>query len=588
MNAIGRVVGWLGRKAVVFAALVAAMLTHVVWSSGDVQAAWERSQTANARRAAQLDAIVYRAAEKRKGLAEQLRQLGDQAQKRSVAELDVQIAEAKGQHAQLSADQPSQLDVLLDTARLDLDAIRKEQERLLMIAFLDRKIDGLQKAADAARNYDAALDDLAREAARIAESSATVRQSRRAYRAAARSCRSATAAVANFDRSWLRTTFDRLPLQHRRIDLVRDRNARCSEAVVALMKLRRALEEVDRLRQSRTDTRQNIQRARAWIDDELPRTYEVLAREAAKERESAKRTITAYASWTWVHYGIGRVLKGAAIVLVLVVVTPFIVRLFCYFVLAPLAMRSPSIRLRVPEGRGAVVTPSEPSTTSVVVRLGEGEELLVRQDYLQTTGEAGRKGTQWWLDWRKPITSIVTGLFLLSRVRGDGAQASISATRDGLAEVTILTVPEGASCVLQPRALAALVQPIRNSLRITSHWRLGSLNAWLTLQLRYLVFHGPVRLVLKGGRGVRVQAAEQGQILGQEQLVGFSTDLAYSVTRTEFFWLYFLGREQLLKDRVLAGKGVLIVEEAPGTVRDGNVHRGLEGIVDAGMKVFGL
>lgn len=588
MDAIGRVIGWLGRKTVVFAALFAAMLAHVVWSSGDVQAAWERSQTANAKRAAHLDDIVRHAAERRNGLAEQLRQLGDHTRKRSVAELDVQIAEARVQHAQLSAAQPGQLDVLLDAARLDVDAIRKEQERLLMIAFLDRKIDGLQKAASVARDYDAALHDLAQKTALIAESSLALRQFGRAYSAAARSCRSATAAVASFDRSWLRTTFDRLPLQHRRLDLVRDRNARCSNAVVTATKLRRARETVDRLRQTRTDTGRKIRRVRAWIDDELPRTYEVLGREAAKERESADRTITAYASWTWVHYGIGRILKGAAIVLVLVIVTPFIVRLFCYFVLAPFAMRSPSIRLQVPEGRGAAVAPAASSTTSVAIRLRSDEELLVRQGFLQTTGAAGRKGTQWWLDWRKPITSLVTGLVLLSRLRGDGALATISATRDGLAEVAILTVPEGASCVLQPRALAALVQPIRDPLRITSHWRFGSLNAWLTLQLRYLVFHGPVRLVLKGGRGVRVQAAEQNQILGQEQLVGFSTDLAYSVTRTEFFWLYFLGREQLLKDRVLAGKGVLIVEEAPGTVREGNVRRGLEGMVDAGMKAFGL
>ena len=77
------------------------------------------------------------------------------------------------------------------------------------------------------------------------------------------------------------------------------------------------------------------------------------------------------------------------------------------------------------------------------------------------------------------------------------------------------------------------------------------------MQLRYVVFHGPARLVVKGGRGVRVERAERGRIFGQDQLVGFSTDFAYSVTRTETFWPYFLGREQLLKDRVADGVGVL-------------------------------
>ena len=242
----------------------------------------------------------------------------------------------------------------------------------------------------------------------------------------------------------------------------------------------------------------------------------------------------------------------------------------------------------MPAGMGNTIVPAAPSATSVAVRLQPGEELLVRQDYLQTSSDSGPKGTQWFLDWKKPITSLATGLTFLTRIRGEGETTTISATKDGLAEVTVVSLPTGSSCVLHPRAIAAVAQPVSQPLRIVSHWRLSSLNAWLTLQFRYLVFHGPARLVLKGGRGVRVEAAERGRVFGQDQLVGFSADLAYSVTRTETFWPYFVGREQLLKDRVIAGKGVLIVEEAPFTARNGGVRRGLEGMIDAGMKVFGL
>ncbi|MDQ3247350.1 MAG: hypothetical protein M3Q52_10775, partial [Pseudomonadota bacterium] len=140
-----------------------------------------------------------------------------------------------------------------------------------------------------------------------------------------------------------------------------------------------------------------------------------------------------------------------------------------------------------------------------------------------------------------------------------------------------------------PRALAAVVQRVDQPLKVTRHWRLASLHAWLTLQLRYLVFHGPAQLVIKGSRGVRVERAESGRIFGQLQLVGFSTDLAYTVRRTETFWPYLLGREQLLKDRVCDGHGVLIVEEAPMTGRrGGRAKGGLEGVFDAGLKAFGL
>jgi hypothetical protein len=124
---------------------------------------------------------------------------------------------------------------------------------------------------------------------------------------------------------------------------------------------------------------------------------------------------------------------------------------------------------------------------------------------------------------------------------------------------------------------------------ITSHWRLFSLNAWLTMQLRFIVFHGPGCLVVRGGRGVRVEPAAAGRIFGQDQLVGFSADLAYSVTRTETFAPYLFGREQLFKDKVEQGAGVLIIEEAPLAGRKGGeVRRGLEGAFDAGLKAVGL
>ena len=142
--------------------------------------------------------------------------------------------------------------------------------------------------------------------------------------------------------------------------------------------------------------------------------------------------------------------------------------------------------------------------------------------------------------------------------------------------------------MLHPRALVAVVKPSDHSLRITSHWRLFSLHAWLTLQLRYLMFHGPCRLVLKGGRGLRLEGAESGRIFGPDQLVGFSPDLAYTVARTETFWPYFMGRESLFKDRVDAGGGVVLIEEAPMGGGGRGARKGLEGAFDVALKAFGL
>ncbi|QJU58191.1 hypothetical protein HL653_10630 [Sphingomonas sp. AP4-R1] len=55
------------------------------------------------------------------------------------------------------------------------------------------------------------------------------------------------------------------------------------------------------------------------------------------------------------------------------------------------------------------------------------------------------------------------------------------------------------------------------------------------------------------------------------------------------FSSYLLGWEQLLKDRVEGGSGILILEEALGA-RWGRGHakHGIEGMIDAALKVFGL
>ena len=281
------------------------------------------------------------------------------------------------------------------------------------------------------------------------------------------------------------------------------------------------------------------------------------------------------------------IMAATALLMVGIILTPPLIRLFLYSVLAPLAQRRPPISLRHGEDVSHPVL-FQASATSVPVTLEVDEELLVRQGFLQSTSTKGHKRTRALLDWRHPFSSLASGLCFLTRIVGEGESTTISAVRDPLAEVAVLDLTHRGACVLHPRALVAVVKKTDRRLRVTSHWRLFSLHAWLTLQLRYLMFHGPCLLVLKGGRGIRVERAESGRLFGQDQLVGFSPDLAYTVARTETFWPYFLGRESLFKDRVDAGGGIVIIEEAPlGGGRSGP-RRGLEGALDIALKAVGL
>lgn len=272
--------------------------------------------------------------------------------------------------------------------------------------------------------------------------------------------------------------------------------------------------------------------------------------------------------------------------LVAATLVPFAYRVIAYHVLAPIAARWQPMRFG-PAGAPLPPPGAAQSAISLSILLGPDDEALVRQDYLQSSSLTGAKRTRWLLDWRHPLTSFASGMRFLTAVRGDGERVTLSAVKDPFAELAVLTLPQGTGCVLRPSALAGVVQAGGQPLRITSHWRIFSLPALLTWQWRYLAFHGPARLVVKGGRGVRVEPADRGRIVGEGQIIGFSTDLAYAVIRSETFWPYFFGREALLKDRLEAGSGVVLIEEAPLAGRSG-IRRGFEGMADAVLKLAGI
>lgn len=569
MLVIRRLFGWLTSKAILYVALVVAIL------AGAVVVPWVKAQWHDPARqlalAQQFERQVVGPLDaERDATQARLTKVGSEARAKSLNELTAAIVKAEGSKTAAIKARRGARDKAISLAMGKTDALLADGKRELEIQYLTAEIAGLSTARDRIKrgNILAALP------AGVEAARAQADQARAA-------CRATRLTFERSEARWqVRTTF-RLYDQDARRALKARMDQACGKSQAADRQQREA-------QQRRDLAVRAYQASQAWTETTIqPVTSDVEAW-IARTRVSANGSWGQKARLFAERIRVPAALQQAGYALVAIIISPFLIRLFCYFVLAPAAMRCPAVRLLATKEAEFAIPPAERSATSVGVRLAAGEELLVRSGYLQTTSDAGGKGTQWLLDSRHPITSLVTGLTFLTRIRGEGEITTVSAVRDPFAEVTVLTLPEGSACVLQPRALAAVVQPIGRRLRVTGHWRLRSLNAWLTMQLRYLVFHGPARLVLKGGRGVRVERAERGRILGQDQVVGFSTDLAYSVTRNETFWPYFLGREPLLRDRVAAGNGVLIVEEAPmAGRRPGEVPQGIEGLIDAGMKVFG-
>lgn len=313
-----------------------------------------------------------------------------------------------------------------------------------------------------------------------------------------------------------------------------------------------------------------VSRTLAGIDDDIGKSF--VGRTAHVVREQFPTALAIFAA---------------------ILLLPFAIDLFLYFVVAPLATRRPPIRL-LPELSGSVTgiagAEGRASGVSVPVVLGEHEELLIQPDYLQSTAVGARKNTKWLLNAAIPFSSLLSGMYLLTRVGPAGQEpVVVSATGDSHSEVGIIELGEDAAFVCQPRGLAGVIQDPRRPIRITRHWRLGTLQSWLTLQLRFLVFHGPGRLILKGGRGIRVEAPGSGRLINQAATLGFSANLAYATTRCETFMSYWRGKEDLFNDLFTGENGVYAYEEVPDPQRTAGIAgRGLRGIADTILKLFGV
>jgi hypothetical protein len=230
-----------------------------------------------------------------------------------------------------------------------------------------------------------------------------------------------------------------------------------------------------------------------------------------------------------------------------------------------------------------------PSRVSLPLTLDEHSELLILPSYLQGMPLNAKSDTQWLLDWSMPLISLVAGMYRLTRIRPNSEERiTVSSSTDPLAEFSLLDVPAGSALVLQPSCLVGIIQTRGEQLKVTRHWRFGSVGAWLTLQFRYIIFHGPAKLIVKGCRGVRVEPAINGRTVNQAATLGFSANLDYSVARNETFWSYYFGERELFNDS-WQGEGCCVHAETPNPGdRSGLFGRGLQGIVDTFLKIFGI
>lgn len=276
-----------------------------------------------------------------------------------------------------------------------------------------------------------------------------------------------------------------------------------------------------------------------------------------------------------------------------ILLAPPVIKAIFYYVLAPLATKFPPVRVLEDENAPMPIAVQQ-SAVSLPFDIDSESEILVQADYLQSSSQPAIKKTQWFLNRSLPFSSIASGMFLLTRIRppeGQSTRVIVSSQNDAFGEIGSIRLPAGAAMIIQPRSLAGVLKKAGEPIKIERCWRIASLHAWLTMQLRFLVFHGPCELILKGCRGVRFETPEpdRPRMINQASTIGFSANLEYRNSRCETFISYLRGKEDLFNDLFSGGHGVFVYEEMPAGGRKGGLTgRGLEGVVDASLKVFGI
>jgi hypothetical protein len=277
---------------------------------------------------------------------------------------------------------------------------------------------------------------------------------------------------------------------------------------------------------------------------------------------------------------------------------PVAVRTLFYFVLAPHAARRPPIVIGTKQGSTTLTfsdqrSARESSVISAVsqtMTLAPDHEMLIRPDYSQSQPTGVNTTTKLLFDWNHWLTSIAAHLWVLKRLRTtQRADIVVSSTTDALDEVALLEIAPGEAVVLQPRGLVGMMYKTGQRPKIRSHWRLGTLHAWLTFQLRYLAFEGPATLIVKGCRGVRLESASTGRTISQDATLGFSANAVYATVRADPFIPYLRGRQSLFHDKFTGQDAYYLYEEVPRNARpDGQKHNPLEVLLDASLKAFGI
>jgi hypothetical protein len=288
--------------------------------------------------------------------------------------------------------------------------------------------------------------------------------------------------------------------------------------------------------------------------------------------------------WNWLQRELFLVGPSLFGVVFLVLVTPWLQRVFAYFAFMPLVERARAIQL-VESSAGRIKAGS--AERSLAVSLEPGEKCWARAEYVRPV--EGYTRSQWLFDWGAPFVSYAAGLSILTRIEvpADTSRrlvTTLSSPEHSDSYLIEVSLDGASGFVFHPRHLVAVIGEVQ----LWTVWRVWSLHAWATGQLRYIAVRGTGRCVFEGfGDLVAATVDDSRQRIEQELVVAFDAGLEYGTARTETFLPYLLGRTPLVDD-VFTGRGIYLWQKNTRRHKKSFAERSFDAFFGAIGKLLGF
>lgn len=264
---------------------------------------------------------------------------------------------------------------------------------------------------------------------------------------------------------------------------------------------------------------------------------------------------------------------------------PVTLKAINFYLLAPLAKKSDSIRIN-PENNYEDLVQYGDNQNEILIDVPNTVSLFVKSGWFNLNTEGLTRTCLIW-DWSNPFVSYALGLVGMTEfVFGDQRtrQVRVASEDDPNQEIISINLSKHPGYVVKHGHVVAITG---DELKLKKQWRLLDWKSWLFGSIRYVYFQGTGTLYVNGCGNVSTNLAGSDSRIKERHIIGFDTRVPFKLVRTETFINYWLYNKPLY-DVYFPEQAQFLQQQAFGK-KDEKIFRSLlEDVLGSIGKVIGF